>query len=796
MKFKQRYKNNQLNTIMTLVICIVMLVFSNSIAYSLLNSTMLITGDAVARISKDIRITEISLKSTESEGVELYSPDYSVNTVKVGLKLPSLTSVVNYSVTIANVGDIDMTINSILESTSNNSNITYDIDFDYYSKILSNSTITINLSFRYADTVTSVPSNINYEATLYFDFDEIPLPTLASQNTWYKSTTYTYPEITSVTLVDEYDAPTDGTVLESWDASDEQRKGVMAYILNDMSLIISGNGQGVIYANKDSTYAFGTSSSGTGYANATFHNFELLDTSNVTSMNSMFRYAGFNVDSFNIDVTNYDTSKVTDMSYTFYAIGYSATSWSIGDVTNWNVSNVTKMTSLFHYSGFKSSEWSIGNLSNWDVSNVTNISHMFEHAGRNSSTWNIGKLDNWSTGKVTSMESTFYAAGYNLESWSIGDLSNWDTSKVENMSHMFQYAGYNSTTWSIGNLTNWNVSKVTDMNNMFYSAGKYSTSFDLGSISSWNVSNVTNMSYLFSNSGEGASYWNIGDLSTWDVSNVTNMSSMFAVTGYAATDGCDLGDLSNWDVSNVTNMASMFFYSGYRYGLKTFDMSKWDVSNVTNMSSMFMGIDDVDQLNIEYWDVSNVTDMSQLFKQASATTLDLSNWDVSKVTNMNAMFHSINNLTLLDLSGWNTSLVTDMADMFYNDYSLATIYISDNWTTSSVTSSDNMFYNTTSLPNFNSSYIDKTYAHGNTGGYMSNIIKFTIDGVTTIADKGMTWTEWLSSSYNTSGYVNCYCICTSDREYLIAYKDSSGSVVMPDISSSIIAGTEYYLTVN
>ena len=59
-----------------------------------------------------------------------------------------------------------------------------------------------------------------------------------------------------------------------------------------------------------------------------------LDTSKVTNMSSMFDYTGYNVATFNLDISGWNTSNVISMSDMFYRAGYSATTWSIGDLSN------------------------------------------------------------------------------------------------------------------------------------------------------------------------------------------------------------------------------------------------------------------------------------------------------------------------------------------------------------------------------------------------------------------------------------------------------------------------------
>ena len=149
-------------------------------------------------------------------------------------------------------------------------------------------------------------------------------------------------------------------------------------------------------------------------------------------------------------------------------------------------------------------------------------------------------------------------------------------------------------------------------------------------------------------------------------------------------------------------MSSMFASTGSSSEVFTLDLGeKFDTSNVTNMLSMFEG----------------TGYSSEVF------TLDLGEkFDTSKVTSMSRMFsntgYSNPNFTL-DLSGFDTSKVEYMYYMFYGSSTLKTIYVSDKWTTNAVTESSNMFYECTSLPNFNSSVVDKTNAHYGTGGYLT-----------------------------------------------------------------------------
>ena len=200
-----------------------------------------------------------------------------------------------------------------------------------------------------------------------------------------------------------------------------------------------------------------------------------------------------------MDLSNFDTSKVTNMGYMF--------------------SGMSNLTSL--------------NLSNFDTSKVTNMYEMFD-AMSNLTTLDLSNFD---TSKVTDMGYMF-AATSKLTTL---DLSNFDTSKVTNMTGMF-FRMYNLTTL---NLSNFDTSKVTDMSGLFYDLPNLTT-LDL---SNFNTSNVTNMRYMF----RGTSNLTTLDLSNFDTSKVTDMSYMFL-----DMDNLTSLDLSNFDTSNVKNMNYMF----------------------------------------------------------------------------------------------------------------------------------------------------------------------------------------------------------------------------------------------
>ena len=140
-----------------------------------------------------------------------------------------------------------------------------------------------------------------------------------------------------------------------------------------------------------------------------------MATNNNTNYSHLFRdYNGTE-----LDVSNWDTSKVTDMDSMFYSC-YSLISL---DVSNFNTSKVADMSYMFNGC------YSLTQLdvSNFDTSNVTSFQAMFSNCE------SLTELDlsNFNNSKVTTMTMMFY---YCKSLMSL-NLSTWDVSKV-NASYM------------------------------------------------------------------------------------------------------------------------------------------------------------------------------------------------------------------------------------------------------------------------------------------------------------------------------------------------------------------------
>ena len=260
-----------------------------------------------------------------------------------------------------------------------------------------------------------------------------------------------------------------------------------------------------------------------------------------------------------IDLSNFDTSKVTNMSSMF--------------------GSMSKLTTL--------------NLSSFNTSKVADMSNMFYGMSKLTNL----NLSNFDTSKVTNMSGMFSI----MPSLTTLDISSFDTSKVTDMGFMFSSMSKLTTL----NISNFDTSKVTYMRYMFNNMSNLTTL----NLFHFDTSKVTNMGYMFS----GMSNLVALDLSSFDTSKVTDMYAMFSDMSNLTT-----LDLSNFDTSKVTTMYAMFRNMP---NLTTLDLSNFDTSKVTNMDSIFsLGSEDIakDNLGKIYvnndFDTTKLTNFSEMFK--------------------------------------------------------------------------------------------------------------------------------------------------------------------------------------
>ena len=179
-------------------------------------------------------------------------------------------------------------------------------------------------------------------------------------------------------------------------------------------------------------------------------NLSNFDTSKVTDMGSMFRDCQYVT---TLNLSNFDTSKVTDMSAMFYVCN----KLSSLNLSNFNTAKVTSMASMFN------SCVSLTNLdlSSFNVANVTNVYGMFQYCSSLTSL----DLSSFNTANVTDMRYMFQACSKlkNL------NISNFDFTKVTNHTGMFANVPNNCYILvKDAEAKEWITTKFTNLTNVHY----------------------------------------------------------------------------------------------------------------------------------------------------------------------------------------------------------------------------------------------------------------------------------------------------------------------------------------
>lgn len=207
------------------------------------------------------------------------------------------------------------------------------------------------------------------------------------------------------------------------------------------------------------------------------------------------------------DLTKFCTSKVTNMQELFYEKPFNL------NITSWDVSNVTNMEFMFRATtNFNQ------NIGNWDVSSVTNMGGMFSGAQKFNQ-----NLNDWDVSNVANMASMFSGSGFN------GNISSWDVNNVGSMLYMFSGCSFN------GDIGSWDVGNITNIQGMFESNSVFNQ--DIGS---WDVSNV--LPFGFDRMFIYASTFN-QDLSKWCVSQVP---FLYINDSFAEFSGLDSANYPVW----------------------------------------------------------------------------------------------------------------------------------------------------------------------------------------------------------------------------------------------------------
>ena len=291
------------------------------------------------------------------------------------------------------------------------------------------------------------------------------IPTLKERDTWFRTYTGDYDytaklaedTLETITFAD-YHMPVTGET--SWDASDPSVPGtVTAFLSADKkSLILAGNGYGLIFANEDSSKTFSELT-----ALKTVSNTDLLDTRNATTMAAMFNY---DPKLANISVTTWNVSKVTNMGDMFYSCD------SIPSID-------LKPNTCTAKDGS-------GQYMAWNTKALKNTSGMFmDYGGANHSLTSVDTTG-WDTSKLEDASFMFMECRGLTE---VKGIEDWDVSSLKDTHNMFQDCQGLQTI----NVADWNTASLENTKVMFGSCEKL-RSID---ISRWDMSNVTSSTAMF-----------------------------------------------------------------------------------------------------------------------------------------------------------------------------------------------------------------------------------------------------------------------------------------------------------
>lgn len=541
--------------------------------------------------------------------------------------------------------------------------------------------------------------------------EEVVYPMLVANRSWYKGSV-AQKDITSITLVDSYE-PT-GSEDESW-AADVDGTGAITCYLTGTDLVIAGNGSGKISANPSSYTAFCMSSNSyvTNSACAAINNLDLLDTSKVTDMSSMF--AGCN-SLTQLDVSDFDTSNVINMNSMFHSC---SSLWYL-NIWGFDTSKVQNMGSMF---------WGCSKLSeiegtvNFDTSNVTNTASMFRDC---SSLTNLN-LSSFDTKNVTRSFSMFENCSKLTLIYADKDV--WDLSNADR-TDMFKNCGTSAVRlktvptlkadwWPEG----YDKSKVNQIMIYGHDAPRPTTTMIAideggeGNIMVCNNNNLEGSIYIYGNGTyikapikfnyAFADFPNLGAIlvSGLDMSEVREMRGTFMNTHVDNWTGNSLSAVGDWHLPRVVDLQDCF--NGFSSD-EAIDLTIWDCNVGFNNGScdrifanahipslklpgMYLGqgafhncVIDSQELDLSDCKPGSA-DLSYMFANCNVKNLILGkefrpDWRKTNDENgfvLDHMFDGCSNITYLDLTSWNLGGDQSCEYMFANCPALNEVLVID-----------------------------------------------------------------------------------------------------------------------
>ncbi|MCM1128198.1 MAG: BspA family leucine-rich repeat surface protein [Lachnospiraceae bacterium] len=518
--------------------------------------------------------------------------------------------------------------------------------------------LTVYLPFKmqnsYGDDYTILPKNFEESVQLWGKTDDVPLPA----GTWY-GMDWTIDNEGLLTISGKYQE--NGACTKNW-----------RYF-----------GDRIKHANITATGVQSTKEWFKNCSNLTDVDLSNFDTSQVTDMSGMF--CGCEA-LYDLNVSNFDTHQVTDMSSMFAG----CESLIHLDVSNFNTSNVTDMSSMFRACYALTSL----DVSNFNTSNVTDMSSMF------CACYALTSLDvsNFNTSNVTDMNCMFaehHWYGEFTGSLSSLDVSNFDTSNVIDMSYMFSGCALTDL-----DVSNFNTSKVTNMEGMFYECSLL-PELD---VTNFDTCKVTNVYSMFSQCKSLTSL----DLSNMDFSKIEDWSdigirscqslqwiqtpiNLSVQTVLPAIMGDEQGNTYitlpreqtvSIRLTKTLGKSEEIIASGTWYGIDwaISGDGSLDISGTYNEQSSDDYDNDYDKV---IWDC-----YSHVITSAKVTAIN--------IQYMYGWFGGCRNLQSIDFIDFDTSNITDMDELFYNCRSLTNLDLS-NMNLTKLIWAESMFYHCDNL---------------------------------------------------------------------------------------------------
>lgn len=427
----------------------------------------------------------------------------------------------------------------------------------------------------------------------------------------------------------------------------------------------------------------------------------LLDTSNVTNMQSMF----YNAQSLStIDLSKFNTSKVTDMSSMFN----NALNLSNLDLSHFDTSQVASMYNMF---GNTASLKKV-NLSSFNTSKVVNMTNMFNLDSY------IEELDlsNFDFNHVT-QKNTMFGSMTRLKKITLPS-SFKDSDNLTRLPTIKANSVYSGNWIREGNP---NINMGTSSNFMNKFDGTIPGSYVWETRPLWG-----DVPYEYDKTAGTVTFLSGGNLGTQE-SSPWNRSDIYK------TPAAEVKKIAFQQAVTSPNDSRFLFSSGiggnYLSNMTEIDgLNLLDTSKVTSMYAMFYRTDNLENINLSNFTTTNVTSMSYMFSNTrKLTNLDLSSFDTSRVTDMSNMFANVSSLRNLNVSNFNTSRVTNMSGMFNGSVALTSIDVSK-FNTSQVINASHMFNGLSSVAKLDLGSFDFTKISDKSAmlGLMSNLKNLTL----------------------------------------------------------------------